>query len=174
MVDRELARIATRAHGVVTRAQLLAAGISADEIKHRQRTGALIPQHRGVYRVGHRAPSVEARYLAAVLACGEGAVLSGRAAGWLLGLLRGSAPAPEVTAPTEGRVRGVARRRSRAAVDVERTVWRGIAVTTVARTLVDMASQFGRDELRRFTYGDVFERPQSVLAEVSALLGRRA
>ena len=48
--------------------------------------------HRGVYRVGHRAPSVEARYLAAVLACGEGAVLSGRAAAYLWGLLKGPAP----------------------------------------------------------------------------------
>ena len=55
-------------------------------------TGALLPVHRGVYRVGHRAPSVEARYLAAVLACGEGALLSGRAAAHLYGLLKGPAP----------------------------------------------------------------------------------
>ena len=63
------------------------------------RTGALLREHPGVYRVGHRAPSVEARYLAAVWACGEGAVLSGRAAAHLWGLVKGRAPAPEVTAP---------------------------------------------------------------------------
>ena len=72
-VERELARIAASAHGVVTHGQLTRAGVTAAEIKSRLRSGALLHEHRGVYRVGHRAPSVEARYLAAVLACGEGA-----------------------------------------------------------------------------------------------------
>jgi hypothetical protein len=62
-VERELARMASRAHGVVTRAELLGAGISAKEIRQRLATGALIAVSRGVYRVGHTAPSVEARYL---------------------------------------------------------------------------------------------------------------
>jgi len=66
-VEREIARIAGGQHGVVTRRQLLAAGRSAGEIARRVHTGALLREHRGVYRVGHRAPSVEARYLAAVL-----------------------------------------------------------------------------------------------------------
>ena len=73
-----MARIAGVAHGVVTRAQLLRAGVTPAEIEQRLRTGALIREHRGVYRVGHRAPSLEARYLAAVWACGEQALLSGR------------------------------------------------------------------------------------------------
>jgi hypothetical protein len=73
-VERVLARIATPAHGVVSRRELIAAGVTVDEITHRVRTGALIREHPGVYRVGHRAPSVEARYMAAVKACGEGAV----------------------------------------------------------------------------------------------------
>jgi putative AbiEi antitoxin of type IV toxin-antitoxin system len=90
-----VARIAGRSHGVVTRAQLLAAGIALAEIRQRLRTGALLREHRGVYRVGHRAPSIEARYLAAVWACGDGAVLSGRAAGHLWGILKGAAPRPE-------------------------------------------------------------------------------
>ena len=79
-VEQELARLAAGAHGVVTRAAMMRVGISADEIRARVRSGALLREHRGVYRVGHRAPSVEARYLAAVLACGDGALLSGRAA----------------------------------------------------------------------------------------------
>lgn len=144
--EQEIARIAGAAHGVVTRVQLVLAGITADEIKQRAHTGALIRVHRGVYRVGHRAPSVEARYLAAVWACGDRAVLSGRAAGHLLGVLKGAAPPPELTAPTERRVPGVRTRRARR---IEATTWRGIPVTTVARTLVDLAAVLEMDDLAR-------------------------
>ena len=91
-MERELARLANAQHGVVTRAQLLDAGVTPAEIGLRLRKGALWREYRGVYRVGHRAPSVEARYLAAVLACGEGAVLSGRAAASPLGMLKGRPP----------------------------------------------------------------------------------
>ena len=87
-MERELARLANAQHGVVTRAQLLDAGVTPAEIKPPSAQGRALRVHRGVYRVGHRAPSVEARYLAAVLACGEGALLSGRAAAYLYGLLR--------------------------------------------------------------------------------------
>jgi hypothetical protein len=73
---------------VVTRSQVVGAGVSAEEIKQRVRRGTLLRVHRGVYRVGHCAPSLEARYLAAVWACGDGAVLSGRAAAHPLGLVR--------------------------------------------------------------------------------------
>ena len=67
-----------------TRTQLLDAGVTREEIRGRLRTGGLLRVHRGVYRVGHRAPSIEATYLAAVLAAGEGALLSGLAAAHLL------------------------------------------------------------------------------------------
>src|SRR5918992_583893 len=97
--DQVLARIASRAHGVVTRAELRAAGVTEAEIKHRLSSSALLREHRGVYRVGHRASSIEASYTAAVRACGERAVLSGRAAAFLFGLIKGRAPTPEVTAP---------------------------------------------------------------------------
>lgn len=83
-VERKLASLALRSHGVVTRRELLAAGISAKEIERRLRTGALLAVFRGVYRVGHTAPSTEAHCLAAVKACGDGALLSGRAAAHLL------------------------------------------------------------------------------------------
>ena len=80
-----MAGLARRAHGVVTRRELLAAGVSPRQIHRRLRRGTLIVAHPGVYRVGHRAPSVEARYTAAVKAAGEGALLSGLAAAWLWG-----------------------------------------------------------------------------------------
>ena len=78
------------------------------------RRGTLIREHRGVYRVGHRAPSVLARYLAAVRACGEGAAAE-RARGRppTSASLKGPAPQPEVTVPTKRRVKGVRTRRAR-------------------------------------------------------------
>src|SRR3954452_20069029 len=75
-----LARLATRQHGVVERDQLLRLGMSADMIERWIRVGRLHRIHRGVYAVGHRALSREGRYLAPVLACGDGAVLSHAAA----------------------------------------------------------------------------------------------
>ena len=148
-MEQELARIASAAHGVVTRAQLLRAGVTPAEIKHRLGTGALIREHRGVYRVGHRAPSLEARYLAAVLPCGEQARLSGRAAGHLLGLLKSAPPVPEVTAPAGRCVPGVETRHSRRLDPADGTTWRKIPVTTVARTLVDLAGVLTLDDLAR-------------------------
>ena len=87
-VEEVLASIAERAHGIVTRREALGAGVSRTEIHRRVKKGSLITQHRGVYRVGHAAPSVEAPFVAAVKACGEEAALSDRAAGYLLGLLK--------------------------------------------------------------------------------------
>lgn len=140
-------RLATRSYGVVTRAQLLATGLTDAQIKRRLRSGELLQEYRGVYRVGHRAPSVEARYLAAVWACGSGAVLSGRAAGHLLGLLATPPSMPEVTAPTERRIPGIRTHRNR--TPIEATRWRGIPVTTPTRTLVDLSSVLAIADLAR-------------------------
>jgi predicted transcriptional regulator of viral defense system len=147
-VEREMARIASGSYGVVTRRELRRAGITEEEIRGRLRTGALIRQHRGVYRVGHRAPSIEATHLAAVRACGDGAGLSDLAAAHLLGLTKGRPPTPEVTAPTKRHIAGVITHRGR----LDRrdlTVWRGVPVTAVARTLVDLARSLGEADLAR-------------------------
>jgi hypothetical protein len=134
---------------VVTREQLLTAGVTRREIQQRLETGALLREHRGVYRVGHRAPSVEARYLAAVLACGEGALLTGRAAGHLWGLLKGAAPPPEVITRTERRLKGVTTRRARRSDPPDATTHRGIPITTVPFTLIALAAQLPSDALAR-------------------------
>jgi very-short-patch-repair endonuclease len=171
-VEEVLGQIARTSHGVVTRTELLHAGVTVDEIKRRLRSGALLREHRGVYRVGHRAPSVEARYLAAVRACGPGALLSGPAAAYLLGVLKGAVPAPEVTAPTERRVKGVRTRRSRGLERLDATTWRGIPVTTVPRTLVDLAAVLAVDELARACH-EAGVRHRTTPAEVEAVLARR-
>ena len=168
----KLARIAARSYGVVTRAQLEGAGLSPEEIKQRVGRGTLLREHRGVYRVGHRAPSVEARYLAAVLACGEGALLSGRAAGHLLSLLKGPAPPPEVTTPAWRRVNGVRTRRSRRIDPRDATTWRIIPVTTVPRTLVDLAAVLPADDLARACH-EAGVRHATTPARLEAVLARR-
>ena len=148
-VEQKLAWIAARQHGVVTRDQVLGAGVSAEGIKRRVKKGLLIPVFRGVYRVGHRAPSVESHFIAAVFACGDGAVLSGQAAAYLYGLVKRPPPFPEVTAKTERRVKGVITRRCRGLNRSETTVYRRIPITTVPRTLVDLAALLGPEELMR-------------------------
>jgi very-short-patch-repair endonuclease len=170
-VDREVARLATRAHGVVTRSELLRGGLTPEQIRQRTIRGTLIVVHRGVYRVGHRAPSVEAHYLAAVLACGERAVLSGPAAAYLWGLVKGPTPAPEVTAATERRVRGVKTRRARRAKR-ETTTWRGIPVTTPARTLVDLAAVVNAADLARACH-EAGVRHRTTPKQVEAVLALR-
>jgi very-short-patch-repair endonuclease len=144
-VERRVAELARRSHGVVTRAELLRAGVTKAEIDGRLRAGSLIAVFRGVYRVGHRAPSVEARYTAAVKAAGEGALLSGLSAGWLWGLVKGRAPPPEVSARTERRLKGVRVRRVRRLG--RGTVQRGVPVTGVPATLVRLSSLLTFDEL---------------------------
>src|SRR3954453_21993412 len=140
-----MASVAGRAHGVATKRELLDAGLSRKEIEHRARTGALIRVHPGVYRVGHRAPSVEATYLAAVKACGKDAKLSGAAAAHLFRLTRGPAPPPEVTCPTERDVAGVITHRTRRRLGS--TTWRGIAVIAVPEVLLEMAGTHSFDDL---------------------------
>jgi len=145
--DEILARLASRSAGVVSRAELLAAGVSPGGIERRLRRGSLIRVHRGVYRVGHRAPSPEARCFAAVKACGDGAVVSGLSAAHLWGLVKRAPDQVEVSTPTERRVPGVRARRSRRLDRRDVTTCRGLAVTTVPRTLVDLAAALEEDDL---------------------------
>jgi very-short-patch-repair endonuclease len=170
-VEKIIGRLASRSHGVVTRRELLGAGVSREEIAQRLETGALLREYRGVYRVGHRAPSVEARYLAAVRACGPGALLSGRAAGHLWGLIKGAAPPPEVTTRTERRITGVITHRARSN-DVAGTTHRGIPVTTVPFTLVALAAQVPSDELARACH-EAGVRYGTTPRQVDAVLAKR-
>jgi hypothetical protein len=145
--DANIARLAWRAHGVVTRKHLLREAITPKAIESRLNKGSLIVEYPGVYRVGHRAPSVVATYMAAVLACGEGALLMGAAAAHLYGLIKGEPPAPAVWTKTERRIEGIETHRAR--TERRGTEWRGIPVTTVPATLVDVAPSMPVDDLAR-------------------------
>ncbi len=147
-------------------------GVTEAEIRHRLSAGSLIRVYPGVYRVGHRAPSIEARYLAAVLACGDGALLSGRAAGHLFRLLKGPASSPEVTAPTERRVSGVRTRRSRRMDPREATTFHAIPVTTVPCVLVDVAADLTEDQLARACH-EAGVLHGTTPGQVDAVLARR-
>ncbi|HXS43329.1 MAG TPA: type IV toxin-antitoxin system AbiEi family antitoxin domain-containing protein [Solirubrobacteraceae bacterium] len=137
-------------HGVVTRAQLLDLGLSVGALNSRLRRGALRPMHRGVYAVAHTALREEGRWLAAVLACGVGAVLSHLSAGRLWSM--SAVPvdrAVHVTVPGADRARPgiVAHRAPLTGADV--TVHRGVPTTTPSRTLVDLADVLPYATLRR-------------------------
>jgi putative AbiEi antitoxin of type IV toxin-antitoxin system len=170
--DQAVARIAARQHGVVTLEQLLSVGLSREAVKRRVKKGLLHRVHRGVYRVGHRAPSVEARYMAAVLACGERAVLSGLAAAFLYGLVKAGPPAPEVTSVADRCVKGVVTHRVRRLDPRDLTRCRGIPTTTPARTLVDLAGRLPLDALARASH-EAEVRHRITPAMVDAALTRK-
>jgi very-short-patch-repair endonuclease len=148
--ELELAALLRRQHGVVARRQLTKLGIGSGAIKARIALAHLHVVHRGVYSWGHRDLTLRGAWLAAVLACGEDAVLSHRSAAGLLGLMRPRRSAVDVTSGhgrSSGRD-GIHLHRSRLRDD-ERSMEARIPVTSVARTLLDLAEVLDGDELRR-------------------------
>jgi predicted transcriptional regulator of viral defense system len=139
--------LAAEQHGIVSRSQLIDAGVGPDTVDRWIKAGRLLRMYRGVYAVGHVPPSPQARAMAAVLACGSGAVLSHRSAGALWGLIRHHQPI-DVTAPTDHRRSGIALHRSRL-TDGDVTVHYGIPTTTPARTLADLAQVLDPASLTR-------------------------
>jgi len=150
-LEREWAvlALADRQHGVVSRRQLERLGLGTEAIKKRLRTGRLHSVHRGVYAVGHNRLNMRGNWLAAVLACGDGAVLSHRSAAALWGLMRARWSPVEVTS-AHGRMGrdGIYLHRSPMSDD-ERTVESRIPATSLPRTLRDLAEVVDEDRLRR-------------------------
>jgi very-short-patch-repair endonuclease len=146
-VDRRIAELAQRQHGVVGRAQLLALGVSEAAVEGRVKRGRLHRLHRAVYAVGHGNLTRNGHFMAAVLACGDGAALSHFSAAALWGMLKGDGRI-HVTAPGDRRRRGLVVHRATLA-DGEVRKRAGIAVTAPARTLVDLADVAPRRTLER-------------------------
>ncbi len=147
-VAREVWALARGQYFVVSRGQLLALGMHPQAVKHRVSTGRLHGVHRGVYAVGRRDLSRNGELMAAVLACGQGAVLSHRSAAELWGL--GAGGSVEVTVPPGRSPKRPGIRVHRRELDRAHVIpWYEIPVTTPVRTLVDMASHLPRDHLER-------------------------
>jgi len=139
--DARIAAIATRQHGVASLGQLLASGLSRSQIKWRVRRRRLHPVRRGVYAVGHSLLGSEGRWLAAVLAFGDGAALSHVSAAALWGIRPSASALIDVTVPSRsGRAQRPGIRIHRGPLPPEDVMVRDvIPVTTLARTLVDLA-----------------------------------
>lgn len=173
-LDRAAVELATAQHGIVSRRQLLRLGFSASRIDRWVALGRLHRAHAGVYALGHPLLSVRGRQLAAVLACGERAVLSHRSAAALWGLLQ-PAPGPiDVTVPGRSRKRGgISVRVTRSLDRTEIGVREGVPCTTPARTLVDLAAVAGERELLRALEQSVVLRILDRAALTTALEGSR-
>jgi very-short-patch-repair endonuclease len=141
-IDRAIAAHAACQYGVVTLEQLVALGLSASAVRDRVAAGRLFPIHRGVYAVGRADVSLRGRWLAAVLACGEGSLLSNGSAAALHSFLRPSSGAIHVLVPGgSGRARpGLRIHRSDLVDEDDRAVVDGIPCTSIARTLLDLAA----------------------------------
>jgi very-short-patch-repair endonuclease len=137
----------------VTAAQLRGLGVSYDATHKRALRGRLHRVHHGVYAVGHRPAAPEARFHAAALAVGEGAVVSYVSAGVLWGLIapdRARGHPVDVTSARALRPqRGIRVHRSRTLRSYDRTRARGVPVTSPARTLLDLADVLPVKLLRR-------------------------
>jgi len=142
VIDQEIAALAGRQGGVTARRQLVALGLSASAIDRRVRAGRLHVLHRGVYSVGHRVVGVVGRRWAAVLACGDGAVLSHFSAAAAWDLRASASAAIHVTVGPGGRGRrpGVRLHWRVAQAPDEITELDGLPITTPARTLLDLAA----------------------------------
>ena len=144
-----MSALATRQHGVASADQMRRLGLDASGIARRVRAGRLHRLHQGVYAVGHRALSLNGRQLAAVLAAGSGGLLGYRSAARLWDLIRHSG-AIEVTSPRSRKPQtGFTLHTSRRLTEADRAVVAGIPVTTVARTLVDLAEVVNEHRLSK-------------------------
>jgi very-short-patch-repair endonuclease len=144
--DATIADLAARQHGVVARRQLELLGLSRRVIEHRLQRRRLHQIHRGVYAVGHRLLSRHGVWMAAVLVA-DHAVLSHRSAAALWGIR--PSDRVEITVPHSLRRRPRVTVHSAALRPDETTIHAGIPVTTVARTLLDLAATISAQHLER-------------------------
>jgi very-short-patch-repair endonuclease len=145
--------LAERQHDVISRNQLLALGFTRHAINHRLDTGRLHPVFRGVYAVGRPRLSRLGHWMAAILACGQEAVLSHRSAAALWGILPAAAEHIDVSLPAPGDRRrpGVVVHRRQSLTQADVTRHHRIPVTTIVATLIDVAPGLTRGELEGAT-----------------------
>jgi Transcriptional regulator, AbiEi antitoxin/Protein of unknown function (DUF559) len=161
-VNDALAAIASKQHGVVALPQLLELGLSATAVHKRAASGRLHRIHRGVYAlVPRELLSRSGSFMAAVLACGPGAVLSHRSAAALHELRATDRTTIDVTVPgrTGRKHSGIDLHRSRTLTPEDTTEVERIPCTTVARTQLDLAEVVNRRALERaYDQAEILER----------------
>lgn len=150
-VEQQIQRLAGRRQGIVARAALRAAGLSDDVIDGRIASGFLIPVHRGVFAVGRADLTIRGRWWAAIEAGGAGATLSHASAGALHGVFSSGPPRAVIDVSVPARRRAVPGIAWHATPLHPRsqTVRDGIPCVTVARALVGIAAQHGREATER-------------------------
>ena len=145
-VGHVLARLGRRQHGIVTSTELSTARLPKQAVGRLVRDGFLHPVYRGVFAVGFPPVSDDARWIAAVLACGPGAVLSHRSAAELWGLVEPDGGDIHVTVLGARRHPGIHAHRGTLGRH-QRTRLGQVPVTTVPRTIVDLAGVLDPDAL---------------------------
>jgi very-short-patch-repair endonuclease len=143
---RVVGRIAARQHGVVSRDQLRQAGLTEAAIQQGVAGARLYPLFRSTFAVGHPRRDRHHRLVAAVLACGDGSVVSHGTAAALLGLWRFWPADIEVIAPVEAgrKIRGIRRRFAPPPPSEQIRLQVGIPCTMPSRTIIDVAGIAGR------------------------------
>lgn len=136
----QIANLAGVQHGVVSRRQLIEMGINRNFIEHRMATGLLNPVHAGVYAVGHKALTKRGRWMAATLSSSSPAVLSHRSAAALWGIGRATLPIELLRLSGGPSASGLWVHRTRDLPATQVACRFGIPVTTVERTLIDLAA----------------------------------
>lgn len=126
--------LSERQHGVVSRKQLAALGMGEEAIRHGLGSGRLHRLRRGVYAVGRPTVGQRGHYMAAVLACGSGAMLSHRSAAALWGIVRRAGSSVEVVVPAEAKRRAAGIRVYRRETTPDR-----LAIATVREHIEDPA-----------------------------------
>jgi predicted transcriptional regulator of viral defense system len=169
----QLGELAVRQNGVVTLEQLEAHGLSRRAIHDRERVGRLHRIHQTVYSLTPRVMTQRGVFMAAVLACGPGAVLSHRSAAYIWGLVDSWEAPIDVTAPNRrGRSPdGVAAHRDGSLQSIDKTTRYGVPCTTVARTVLDYAGIEPEEKVRKaIAQGEILKVLDK--AKVRALLRR--
>lgn len=141
--------LAERQHGVVARHQLSALGLGERLVTERCHSGHLLRIHRGVFALGHRSLTREAEWLAAVLACGPGALLSHGSAAHLWGMRRSRGQIEVLRTSGHRRPHGVRMHQTRRLLPFDATAEAGIPVTSIERTLADLAGRLDARQLER-------------------------
>jgi predicted transcriptional regulator of viral defense system len=148
--DAGMARLAARQHGVVAYWQLIRLGLSDGAIEHRLRKGILHRLHKGVYAVGHPGVSREGDFMAAVLTGGPDAVLSHWSAAEHWKLVKTRRALIAISAPTHRRASKLVKPHWIPQMhESERTKRDRIPITTVPRTLLDLAAVADGKSLQR-------------------------